>query len=120
MHEVQHRADLTGRYESPSTVEETLALLAAGGARSRLIAGGTDLVLEIRRGARSEVETLVDISRVGGLDRVEQDADGVILLGPLVTHADVVGSELLWEQALPLAQASLEVGAPPLFGKSWI
>ena len=120
MHEVQHRADLAGRYESPSTLEETLALLAAVGPRSRLIAGGTDLVLEIRRGARSEVDTLVDISRVGGLDRIEQDADGVIHLGPLVTHADVVASPLLWEQALPLAQASLEVGAPPLQARATV
>ena len=120
MHEVQHRADLAGCYESPSTLEETLALLAAGGPRSRLIAGGTDLVLEIRRGARSEVKTLVDISRVGGLDRIERDADGVIHLGPLVTHADVVASPLLWEQALPLAQASLEVGAPPLQARATV
>ena len=120
MHEVQHRADLTERYESPSTLEEALALLADRGPRSRLIAGGTDLVLEIRRGARSEVETLVDISRLGGLDRIEQDTDGVIHLGPLVTHADVVASELLWEQALPLAQASLEVGAPPLQARATV
>ena len=120
MHEVQHRSDLTVRYESPSTLEETLALLASGGPRSRLIAGGTDLVLEIRRGARPEVDTLVDISRVGGLDKIEQDADGVIHLGPLVTHADVVASELLWEKALPLAQASLEVGAPPLQARATV
>lgn len=120
MHEVQHRADLTGRYESPSTLEETLALLAAGGPGSRLIAGGTDLVLEIRRGARSEVDTLVDISRLSGLDGIEQDADGVIHMGPLVTHADVVTSALLWEQALPLAQASLEVGAPPLQARATV
>ena len=120
MHEVQHRSDLTGRYESPSTLQQTLALLASGGARSRLIAGGTDLVLEIRRGARPEVDTLVDISRVGGLDGIEQDDDGIIRLGPLVTHADVVASDLLWEQALPLAQASLEVGAPPLQARATV
>ena len=117
---VQDRGDLVNRYESPSTVEETLTLLASYRRRARLIAGGTDLVLEMRRGSRPEVEVLVDISRIGGLDRIEQDSEGVIHLGPLVTHADVAASDLLWERALPLAQASFEVGAPPLQARSTV
>ena len=76
MHEVQRRADLTDRYESPSTAEEALAILARHRERARLIAGGTDLVLEIRRGVRSGVEILVDISRVGGLDRSNRTPRG--------------------------------------------
>ena len=118
--DVQYRADLANRYESPSSVDETLALLASYREQARLIAGGTDLVLEMRRGSRPEVEVLVDISRVDGLDRIEQDVGGVIHLGPLVTHADVVASEILWDRALPLAQASLEVGAPPLQARSTV
>ena len=120
MHEVQRRADLIDRYESPSVVEEALALLARHRDRARLIAGGTDLVLEIRRGVRSGVEVLIDISRVAGLDGIRQDSGGFIHLGPLVTHADVVSSDLIWSQALPLAQASLEVGAPPLQARSTV
>ena len=120
MHEVQHRADLTDSYESPSTVEEALALLADHREQARLIAGGTDLVLEMRRGARPGVEMLVDISRVKGLDGIEQDSAGIIHLGPLVTHSDVVASDMLWNRALPLAQASLEVGAPPLQARATV
>ena len=118
--DIQYRADLTELYESPSTVDEALSLLASYRGRARLIAGGTDLVLEMRRGSRPEVEVLVDISRMGGADRIEQDAEGVIHLGPLVTHADVVASQLLWDKALPLAQASLEVGSPPLQARSTV
>ena len=120
MHEVQHRADLPHLYESPSTVEEALAILAGHRERARMIAGGTDLVLEIRRGVRTGVERLVDLSRIGGLDRIEEDPDGVIRIGALVTHADVIGSQVLWERALPLAQASLEVGAPPLQARATV
>lgn len=120
MHDVQRRADLTDRYESPSTVEEALAILAHHRDGARLIAGGTDLVLEVRRGVREGVQLLVDISRVGGLDRIEEDPGGEIHLGPLVTHADVVASQLLWDRALPLAQASMEVGAPPLQARATV
>ena len=120
MHDVQHRADLTDRYESPSTVEEALAVLARHREGARLIAGGTDLVLEVRRGARQGLQVLVDISRIGGLDRIEEDPGGDIRLGPLVTHADVVASQLLWDRALPLAQASVEVGAPPLQARATV
>ncbi len=74
--DVQYRADLANRYESPSSVDETLALLASYREQALLIAGGTDLVLEMRRGSRPEVEVLVDISRVDGLDRIEQDVGG--------------------------------------------
>lgn len=120
MHEVQHRADLTARYEAPASVEEALAVLARHRSGARLIAGGTDLVLEMRRGSRPGVKTLVDISRVPGLDRIEKDPRGQITLGALVTHADVVASPLLWDRALPLAQASLEVGAPPLQARATV
>jgi len=120
LHDVQHRSDLTDRYESPSTVEEALALLADHGEGARLVAGGTDLVLEVRRGVRQGLHMLVDISRIRGLDHIEEDLNGDIHLGPLVTHADVVASQLLWERALPLAQASMEVGAPPLQARATV
>ncbi|MCE2525989.1 MAG: FAD binding domain-containing protein [Actinomycetia bacterium] len=120
LNEVQYRGDLVSSSESPSTVDQALALLASYRQRARLIAGGTDLVLEIRRGSRPDVQVLIDITRIGGLDRIELDAGGIVHLGPLVTHADVTASQLLWDRALPLAQASFEVGAPPLQARSTV
>jgi carbon-monoxide dehydrogenase medium subunit len=101
-------------YFSVTNVEEALQILAARGERARIVAGATDLLLEMERGVRKGIDTLVDITRIPGQDRITLDGEGQIHLGPLVTHNDCVASELIVERAFPLARAAWEVGAPQI------
>ncbi len=101
-------------YLSVTHLDEALQVLSEQGQRARIVAGATDLILEIERGVRRGIETLVDITRVPGLDQISMDEDGVIHLGPLVTHNHCVASRLLIERGFPLAQAAWEVGAPQI------
>jgi xanthine dehydrogenase iron-sulfur cluster and FAD-binding subunit A len=101
-------------YYCVDSVREALQILAEKGQRARIVAGGTDLILEMERGVRTGIESLVDITRVAGLDRISIDEDGLIHLGPLVTHNHCVASDLIVERAFPLAQAAWEVGAPQI------
>lgn len=101
-------------YFSVKNVVETLRLLSDHGSKARIVAGGTDLILEMERGVRKGINVLVDISRIPSLDQITLDEDDVVHLGPLVTHNHCVASKLLVERAFPLAQAAWAVGSPQI------
>ncbi len=100
-------------YYSPVTVDEALALLAEHAGQARIIAGGTDLVIELERGIR-QVSVLIDVTRIPGLNAITLDEDGLIHLGPLVTHNHLADSDLIVGRAFPLAQAAWSVGGPQI------
>ena len=101
-------------YYSVTSIAEALKILSENGAGARIVAGGTDLLLELERGARKGIDTLIDITRVPCLDEIVMDEDEIIHLGPMVTHNHCVASKLIVERVFPLAQATWEVGAPQI------
>ncbi len=107
-------------YYSADTVGAALERLAELRGRARIVAGATDLILELERGQRPTVDALIDITRVPGLDRIELDGQGRIHLGPLVTHNHVAASGLIAERALALARACWEVGAPQIRNRATV
>lgn len=119
MHAVQLPGTRVHRHETPGTLEEAFALLAEYGPAARPVAGGSDLLLELARRVRPDVEVLVDLTRIAGLDNIEM-ADSVVSLGPLVTHNQVITNQIVVRHALPLAQACLEVGAPALRNRATV
>ena len=107
-------------YFSAKSVDEVLDILAERGERARVVAGATDLILELERGVRKGIEALVDVTRIPDLDQIILGEDEVIHLGPLVTHNHCVASKLIVERAFPLAQATWEVGAPQIRNRGTI
>lgn len=97
-------------YFSPASVQEVLEILQSYKGEARIIAGGTDLVPELKKQTR-KVKCLVDISRIEELQKIEQDSDN-IKVGAGVTHSQVASSKLIREQAAVLAEAAFAVGSP--------
>jgi carbon-monoxide dehydrogenase medium subunit len=108
------------RYLTPVTLDEAVQFLAQHQGEARVVAGTTDILLELERGIRSGVTVLIDITRIPGLDEITEDQEGWIHLGPLVTHNHCAGSKLIRKKAHCLAQACWEVGAPQIRNRGTI
>ncbi|MGB8981789.1 MAG: xanthine dehydrogenase family protein subunit M, partial [Anaerolineales bacterium] len=107
-------------YINATTIDEVLQALSERGESARIVAGATDLILELERGVRRGIHTLIDVTRIPSLDNITIDEDSLIHLGPLVTHNHCVESRLIRARAYPLARAAWEVGAPQIRNRGTI
>ncbi len=107
-------------YHSVISIDEATRILSDEGPGARIIAGATDLMLEMERGVRKGIHTLIDVTRIKGLDQITLDENNLIHLGPLVTHGQCAASKIIIEQAFPLARACWEVGAPQIRNRGTI
>lgn len=98
-------------YHTPATVAEALALLAQHKGKARIIAGGTDLLLDMEYGHTPPVEILVDVMQIVGIDRIMQE-DSWIVLGAGATHSQIEYSPLLQRYAICLTESCGVVGGP--------
>ncbi len=96
----------------PRTLNEALEFLAEKGEETKIIAGGTDLLVELRGIPAGEKgpDWVLDISSLAELQGIREDGEEIVI-GSGVTHRDIHTSELIREAAPLLAAASATVGA---------
>jgi CO/xanthine dehydrogenase FAD-binding subunit len=102
-------------YHLPTSVGEALELLASYRGEARVVAGGTDLILEIQAGHRPPVKALVDVTRIAGANEIRREGDhesGYIVIGCGVTHTQIVGSALVQQYGTALAEGCSVIGGP--------
>ncbi|HKI49686.1 MAG TPA: FAD binding domain-containing protein [Desulfobacteria bacterium] len=96
-------------YLFPKDIGEAVAILGDGKGSARIIAGGTDLILDMEAG-RHGVKTLVDLSRIEELNEITEEG-GMIKIGANVTCAQVCASELIKQKAPALSQGARKLGS---------
>lgn len=97
-------------YLAPETIDEAVLLLSRHGKEAKPIAGGTDILLKMKR--REEVPRyLVGLKNIPGLDNIECDDAQGLRFGPLVTIHAMETSPIVREKFPILSQAASTIGS---------
>jgi carbon-monoxide dehydrogenase medium subunit len=103
--------NLWKQYHNAQSVSDALQALADAPGEAILIAGGTDLMLDLQQGNHPPVHTLVDVTDVPEMTMLEI-RDGEIFVGASVPHSRITNSDLVREHAPALATACGLIGGP--------
>lgn len=100
-------------YISSKSIEETISILAKYGSDARILAGGTDVLIELRRSNTKTPKAIVDISSIKELKGIVE-SNGSVVLKPLATHTQIQKSDLVKKFAPLLSTAASMIGAPQI------
>ena len=99
-------------YARPETLEEALSFLKRHGADTRPLAGGTDVMVDLRSG-KLEIPYLLDISRLPDLQGISLTPEG-LSIGAGVTISEIYRSPLVVQHAPSLIKACAFFGSPQI------
>ncbi|HEX5378673.1 MAG TPA: xanthine dehydrogenase family protein subunit M [Phenylobacterium sp.] len=102
------------QYLAPSTVEDAVKALTAAGTRA--LAGGTDLLVQLRSG-RAHPEAIVDLKRIAGAVGI-RESDGGFVIGAATSGA-VIGEHAALAKAWPgVVEATNLIGSTQVQGRA--
>ncbi|MBX7166915.1 MAG: FAD binding domain-containing protein [Pirellulales bacterium] len=96
-------------YAAAATVDEAVSLLAAHGPQAKVLAGGTDILVQLREGMR-DASLVVDIKRIPELTAIDWQSDGSLRLGAAVPCAQLYGNPRIVEAYAGLTDAAHIIG----------
>ncbi|MBW2230738.1 MAG: xanthine dehydrogenase family protein subunit M [Deltaproteobacteria bacterium] len=104
------------QYWSPGSIEEAVGLLSETGATTRALAGGTDLLAQIRIGGQAP-ERVIDLKRIPELGRIDVDAEG-FRIGAAVCGAEIGEHEELRAAWPGVVEAAELIGSTQIQGRA--
>ena len=102
---------MVDKYVIASSLQEAIETMSIGNPSLAVIAGGTDLLLDIQQGRHPQPDILLDVSEIEEMRAIRLDGD-TIYLGGAVTHAEIVHSPLLMEHAQCVVEGCGLIGGP--------
>jgi CO/xanthine dehydrogenase FAD-binding subunit len=100
-------------YHSPGSLPEACLLLVGLGTDAKILAGGTDVLVEMRKPGTTSSKAVVDISRITALKGIEESGDSVVIR-PLTTHTEIFKSKIVEQYAPLLKSAVAGIGSPQI------
>lgn len=102
---------MVDKYVIAHSLKEALDTLSIEDQSKVVIAGGTDLLLDIQQGRHSQPDLFLDVSEIDEMRHIRQEGES-IYLGGAVTHNEIVRSELLIEHAQCVVEGCGLIGGP--------
>lgn len=94
-------------YCEPCSLDEAFALLGSGGGRASLMAGGTDLIVQMKEHIR-QPDRVINIKKIPGMDEFSYDERHGLRLGALVTTREVETSPVAQRYYASLCRAATD------------
>lgn len=106
-------------YTAPGNLKKILAALAEGGPNAAILAGGTDLVVEMRAGVKRP-GLLVDIKRARELQGIGWERGRGLVIGATATMRDLIDNPDAAKKFPFLVEAALQVASPQLRNRATV
>jgi len=103
----------------PKSIFETLEVLEVYSTDANILAGGTDLLIELRKSTAKAPTIVIDISRLQELKGIEE-FDNDICIKSLTTHSEIMESKVIQQFAPLLRQAVSTIGSPQIRNRGTI
>jgi len=109
------------RFINPKSLVEALEYLNQYGKEAKIIAGGTDILVQLRNedDKLAGVKSLVNIDSLSNLRQIKIDED-YISIGALVNHAEIASSKLICAKVSFLSKAASMIGSPQIRNRGTI
>jgi CO/xanthine dehydrogenase FAD-binding subunit len=108
------KAGMGMQYRAAASVDEAVASLAAAGAR--ILAGGTDLLVQLRGGAQAPA-LVVDVKRIAAMRAIEETPDG-FRIGAAACGAEITGHAALAAAWPGVVEATGLIGSTQIQGRA--
>jgi carbon-monoxide dehydrogenase medium subunit len=95
-------------FYQPASVQDAIGLLSQK-SNAVAMAGGTDLLVEMKKGLRSH-ENIVSLAKITELKLISEDEHN-LFIGACTTHSDVIASPLVGKIAPALVEATAKIGS---------
>jgi CO/xanthine dehydrogenase FAD-binding subunit len=106
-------------YFSPQSINEVCKLLEDYNSDSQVLAGGTDVLIELRKQSVKTPKAIIDISMISELKGISE-TDSEIIIKPLTTHTELGSSPIIKKYARLLHMAANVVGSPQIRNRGTI
>ena len=103
-------------YASPTTINEAVALLAGATGQTKLLSGGTDLLVQLRSG-RAKPDLIVDTKKIPGIMGIREEAGGFVI-GAATPGAEIEAHEALKRAYPGVVEAMDLIGSTQIQGRA--